>query len=126
VAFELEAPAVDADDVYVNSRWRNKVRDFFRNFYRIKNVTAAYTVEDDYYYIRVDATAGAVTVTLPVASKKLGRSILIKKVDSSGNAVTVSRQGTDTIEGSNTVSLAAQWNKTLVVAGAALSWEKIV
>jgi hypothetical protein len=125
MAYDLETPGIDTDS-YSISRWLSKLREFIQNSFKIKNVSSAYTVEYGYYYIRVDATAGAVTVTLPTAALSLGRAILIKKIDSSGNAVTVSRSGTDTIEGSNTVSLAAQWNKTLVVAGAALSWEKIV
>jgi hypothetical protein len=82
-------------------------------------------VEPQIYYVRADATGGAFTVTLPAANLNIGRRMFIKKVDASGNAVTVSRSGSDTIEGSNTVSLAAQWDKLQIISGAENSWEVI-
>jgi hypothetical protein len=87
---------------------------------------AAYTVPDNVFYVRADATAGAFAVTIPEAGSRLGRRLLIKKIDASGNAVTVTRSGSDTFEGSNTISLAAQWAKTYIIAAISGSWEKIV
>lgn len=59
---------------------------------------------------RVDATAGAVTVTLPAAASILGFDMWFKKIDSSGNAVTIARAGSDTLDGATSVSLASQYN----------------
>lgn len=106
-------------------KWTGHIRNFCRGLYRIVNTTSAYTIAEQIFYIRVDATSGAVTITLPKAATYLGRRILVKKVDASANAVTVSRTGSDTIEGSNTVSLAAQWDSLYIIAGASGSWEII-
>lgn len=65
--------------------------------------------------ILCDATSGAFTITLPVAGSQNGSRILIvKKVDNSVNAVTVSRAGSDTIDGATTVPLAAQYDSTVL------------
>jgi hypothetical protein len=57
-----------------------------------------------------NATSGAITVNLPTASSTTGRIYVIKKIDSSANAVTIDGSGAETIDGATTVSLSAQWN----------------
>lgn len=57
--------------------------------------TANYTVADGDHIVLVDATAGAVTITLQAAS--VGMPVVVVKTDSSGNAVSVARAGSDTI-----------------------------
>ena len=47
----------------------------------------------------VDASAGAVTVTLPTALEAGTLWLNIKKIDSSGNIVTINTQGGDTMDG---------------------------
>lgn len=62
----------------------------------------------------VDASAGAISVYLPLAS--LGfESIMVKKIDASANAVTVERSGTDTIDGATTYVLTARYQTVEVV-----------
>jgi hypothetical protein len=61
-------------------------------------------------HLFVDATAGAVTLTLPVASDNDGMTVLVKKIDASVNAVTIAAQGADTIDGAATQALAAQYD----------------
>lgn len=67
---------------------------------------------------RCDATAGAFTVTLPPANTEFasGQYIIIMKIDSSANAVTVSRAGSDTIEGGTTKTLSSQYSKTILIS----------
>ena len=68
--------------------------------------------------VLVDATAGATTIKLP-ADPVNGLVVTVKKVDASGNAVTIDGN-TKTIDGAATQALAAQWNfKTLQGNGAA-------
>jgi hypothetical protein len=60
----------------------------------------------------VDASGGAVTLNLPAISGLTlsgAWSIGIKKTDSSANAVTASRNGTDTIDGATTKSISQQY-----------------
>jgi len=71
----------------------------------IKTVTANYTATESDNTILVNASGGAVTVTLPSPSGIAGRWYSIKKIDSSVNAVTVS----GSIEGASSYTLASQY-----------------
>lgn len=81
----------------------------------------------------VDASAGAVTVTLPSTNDSAnykaqdGEIITIKKTDASANAVTVTASGdTKSIEGGETVLLAAQWDFVSVIwDSSTMNWLKI-
>jgi hypothetical protein len=84
--------------------------------------TGAYTVTVTDFYIAGDASGGAFTVTLPAASGVLGQLVYVKKTDSSGNAVTVGRTGSDTIDGATTQSLATQYASMLFYAAASAVW----
>lgn len=68
------------------------------NSYTTVSATGAVTGIYDVY--QIDATAGNVTITLPLAAAVyLGRPLLFRRVDSSANAVLVQRAGADTIDG---------------------------
>lgn len=84
--------------------------------------TAAYTATSSDRYVRVDATAGAVTVTLPAAVSVPGHVLHVKKVDASANAVTVDAAGAETIDGALTKVLAAQW-AVLTIVSNGTSWD---
>lgn len=56
-----------------------------------------------------DATSGAITLTLPAASSFVGQMFWFKKIDASANAVTISRAGSDTIDGATTYVLSTQY-----------------
>lgn len=86
----------------------------------IQPKTANYTAEPG-DTVLMDATGGARTVTLPLASISSGQ-IRVIKTDVSGNSVTVSRAGADTINGANTQVLAAQYNKTTLVSDGVSRW----
>lgn len=74
------------------------------------------------HYIWVDASAGPVTVTLfPSASNPI-RTVLIKKIDSTANAVTIAGNGTDTIEGAASISISTQWAFRAVTNTQAGEW----
>jgi hypothetical protein len=79
--------------------------------------TSNYTMAETDVFVSVDATGGAVTITLPPAADVgAGKHIGIKKVDASANAVTVDGDGSETIDGAATVSLAAQWASLFAVS----------
>jgi hypothetical protein len=56
----------------------------------------------------VDATAGAVTLTLPNPLLLKGKRLSFKKIDSSANAVTISPFGSETIDGASSFVMAYQ------------------
>ena len=68
----------------------------------IATKTAAYTLTRGDAMILADCTSAAFTVTLPPAVDLKGRVYHIKKIDSSGNAVTLDGDGAETIDGSTT------------------------
>lgn len=72
-----------------------------------------------YYYmdgggIAYNASGGAGALRLPNAVYLDGYTVTITKVDSSGNAVTISTYNSQTINGAATVSLASQWKRVTV------------
>ncbi len=92
--------------------------------YNVQSITASTTLNGTSSIVLVNASAGAVTVTLP-ASSNTGMYITIVKTDASANAVTVAPAGTDTIEGSTSKVISAQYGKVSLVSGGAGVWYDI-
>lgn len=86
------------------------------------NITLTSTSSAAHY---CDATGGAIAVTLPSAATSLDKLFIVKKVDSSGNAVTVTRAGSDTIDGSNTYALTAQYDWVVIQSDGTATWRII-
>ena len=102
-------PAPDAMPVYLGGELSALERSVASlTLTNLRAVTAAASVRLSGETLLVDATAGAVTVTLPIGRRYRGWRATVKKVDASLNAVTVNA-GTATIDGAGTVALAAQW-----------------
>jgi hypothetical protein len=72
--------------------------------------------EGDTVYIACNATAGAIALQLPNANQARGVLFLIKKIDSSGNAVTITPVSGETIEGAATAALTAQYQSLMFVS----------
>jgi len=81
-----------------------------------------YTLASEDGHLRVNATGGNVVVNLP-ASIGLGRLVTVIKTDGTGNTVTVTRAGTDLINGANTYVLAAQWDVVQMLDSTAGTWD---
>ena len=82
-------------------------------------------LDSDSYVI--DASGGAVTVTLPaITAAADARLYVIAKADSSGNAVTLARSSTNTIDGATTLALDSQYEAVLLAAdyGAGM-WRRV-
>lgn len=84
------------------------------NYAAITTVTANYTITADDYTVLSDATSGAITITLPAASALTNRLFNIKKIDSTGNTVTIAPSGADTIDGSTSAIIELQWVNVVV------------
>lgn len=76
--------------------------------------TGAYSIGASDYAIRCNGTTGAFAVTLPTAVGRAGQVYIIKKIDSSGNAITVNTTSSQTIDGALTNVLATQYAKVTV------------
>lgn len=92
--------------------------------------TAAYSVvaADFGRIVKVDASAGPVTITLPaISAVKAGFPITIVRVNAGANAVTVQRAGSDTIGGAAASSyVLAQRDQALVLSADAVGANWVV
>jgi hypothetical protein len=75
---------------------------------------ASYTILSTDYTVTANATSNVVAITLPLASAQSGRILNVKKTDSSVNAVTVNRSGSDLIDGQTSVSLGTQYQSITI------------
>lgn len=82
----------------------------------VRIVTANATAAGDDLML-VDATAGAVTITLPSTG-----AVSVKKIDSSGNDVTVDPAGAGTIEGDANAVITDQYAGAVFQSTAADTW----
>lgn len=69
----------------------------------------------------VDASSGAITVTLPAAAGAR-RAIRVKKVDVSANAVTVDGAGAELVDGAATLTLTTQYEAVTLHADGVSTW----
>ena len=84
------------------TRWRT----FFNSISAgTRTITGATTLTNTDHTVYCNAAGGAFTVTLPAANTVPGQLFVIKKIDSSGNAVTVG----GTVDGTTNPALTAQW-----------------
>src|SRR4030067_1035165 len=90
----------------------------------VASITADYTATLNDDTILANATAGAVTVSLPTAVGNTGKKFVIKKIDSSANTVTVDPNGSETIDGQATAGILAQDNAIICQSDGA-NWRNI-
>lgn len=84
-------------------------------------VTTAVAMSAGVTYL-VNATGGALAPTLPPATTN-GARVTVKKTDASANAVTITRNSSDTIDGATTLVLAAQYNVATVMSDGTNWWK---
>jgi hypothetical protein len=70
--------------------------------------SAAYTLTDADQLVLVDTTAGSVTVTLPSAVGRRGRTFTIKKLIAA-NTLTIEGDGTETLDGAANIALTTRY-----------------
>ena len=68
-------------------------------------ITGDTTVTDANVAVFANATSGAIDVTLYLAASNGGRTLTVKKTDSSANAVSILRAGSETIDGATSTAL---------------------
>lgn len=87
-------------------------------------VTSTYAVLYTDEVVTCDATGGAFTATLPTAVGHEKKVFTIKRLNSGANAVTVGTTSSQTIDGSTTYSLSAQYASITVISDGA-NWHII-
>jgi len=77
------------------------------------------TLDATHNVVDVDASSAAITITLPTAVGINGREYVIRKLDSSANAVTVDGNGAETINGAATKALSTQFETVHIMSDGA-------
>ena len=80
-----------------------------------RSVTTSGSVVSGDYFLICDATAGAITLTLPPAALVPGRIYANKRINSGANQVIVDGYASETIDGAATHTLTPQWNSLLIM-----------
>jgi len=94
-----------------------------KNTITVKTTAYIIVAGDRDAIVAVDATSGALTFTLlTAATAKNGFAITILKKDSSANAVTVARGGSDIINGATSFTLSAQYQSVRLISDGASAW----
>ena len=86
---------------------------------KVSNKVDNYTVTeaDISSLIRVSTASGSVTIALPqISSLTDDFDVIVAKVTSDNNSVTLARSGTDTINGQTSYQLSQQWNSAWAIA----------
>ena len=89
-----------------------------------RSVTTSGNVVSGDYLIIADATAGAITMTLPPAALVPGRIYAFKRINSGANAVIIDGYASETIDGSATHSMSPQWNSVIIMTNG-VAWFKL-
>lgn len=92
----------------------NQGADGFLN--NVRKVTSSQSALISDSVILADASGGAVTVTLKPAAECVGKIVSVKRLNSGANNVTVACNGSETIDGSATVSLTTQYQSVTLTA----------
>ena len=84
--------------------------------FKVHALSTDTTITNAYYMCDVDASGGAVTITLPTASGDIGRTFILRKNDASANAVTIDGYSSETINGSSTLPITVQYTSYTIMS----------
>jgi hypothetical protein len=97
---------VPADEQITSSEWNTHVDDQkARGYNTIASVTSDYTASVQ-ELVLVDASSSPVTVTLPTATEV---AVVTIKVTDASNDVTIATPQSETIDGSNSLTISSQY-----------------
>lgn len=88
----------------------------------ITTITSSYNLTDKEFAVLCDAAGGPITVTLPSPAISAGREYKVKRIDLSGNSVTLAAPAGSKIDGGPGYSLAAQYATICVISDGKNWW----
>lgn len=86
------------------------------------SVTADTTLDATHFFVDVDCTSDSLDITLPTVVGINGREYIIRKLDASANTVTITPDGTETINGSSDTVLDEQYDTAIIFSNGASDW----
>lgn len=90
--------------------------------FQITSTTSSTTLPDARRVALVDASGGAVTITLPLLAGSVGHLVLVKKIETSANAVTVQGNGADLIDGAASYGIAGGSRGAVTLFAGTAEW----
>lgn len=84
--------------------------------------TSSYTITDDDDVVLVDCTSAGVTINLHAVATARQKPYYFKKIDSTGNAMTLDANSTETIDGAATQSTSTQYGRFTLIPNNATEW----
>ena len=108
MAWQLSEPPKAEADSFAAKDWLYQVWKFLKFGSNTTAVSVDYSAKMEDKYILMSCAGGARSVTLPFATGNRGKEIIIKKTEASGNAVTATPRGTETIDGAASASTAVR------------------
>lgn len=113
----------DTQGVVYDSTQSTGIRTAWGNLFGITASSTSLTLTSAASSVQlIDATSGALVVTLPSASTCLNKVFVVKKTDSSTNHVTVTAAGAATIDGSATFVLKKRYDALMIMSDATNWW----
>jgi len=89
----------------------------------VKTTTISETLTAAFDVVLVDASSGAITITLPSISSRKFKQYDIAKIDDSENSVTIDADSAETIDGGLTAVLFSQWESITIVNDGLSNWK---
>jgi hypothetical protein len=86
---------------------------------RTSAATTSATAAD--YLILGDASGGAITINLPAVASNVGMILVVKKIDGTGNAVTLDGNGAEAIDGVGTLAITTV-NQAVTIQSNGSAW----
>jgi hypothetical protein len=121
MSYGVNPPSFREED-WAKQLWFNSVFGFVKSKTEQVTTTASYTPKSEEFCIWADATSGGITITIPLALNYKGRTIAVVKSDSSANAVTISRSGSDTLANLTSFTLGTQYHSALLHSNGNATW----
>ena len=85
--------------------------------YSTQVVTASFSAGSGFIFIACNAASGSVTFTLPTVLSSPGRMFNFKKTDSTSNTCILHGNGSENIDGANTVTIGRQYGSVSIWSG---------
>jgi hypothetical protein len=84
----------------------------------VNTLSSSTTISATHHTIQATAASGNITLTLPPAGNVIGKIYVIKRIDATGNTLTVAGDGSETIDGAASFTISSQWaGKTVQSTG---------
>lgn len=108
MSWQISEPPKAKPDSFASQDWLYQVWKFLKFGSNTVSTAVNYSAKMEDKYILVDATVGAISITLPTATGNRGKEIIVKKTDATGSTVTALPRGSEAIDGSVSVSTSAR------------------